>query len=97
MVSASTSDRFVDFTHGASILPAPPSLERHVSQLTIDTWDECENLTDIERAECDMVKAFTKRWAENVKLSSTYWQVTRPIPYKERSVPTVQYFTLYKT
>ena len=65
--------------------------------MTIDTWDECENLTDIERAECDMVKAFTKRWAENVKLSSTYWQGTRPIPYKERSVPTGQYFTLYKT
>ncbi|KAM5544885.1 hypothetical protein V8D89_001783 [Ganoderma adspersum] len=80
----------------STISSAPPTLERHFSQLAIDTWDEGENLTDIERAECDMVKAFTKRWAENVKLSSTYWQGTRPIPYKERSVPTGQYFTLYK-
>ncbi|KAI1792074.1 hypothetical protein LXA43DRAFT_359429 [Ganoderma leucocontextum] len=81
----------------STISKAPPALERHVSHSTIDSYDDGETLTDIEHAECDMVKAFTKRWAENVKLSSTYWQGTRPIPYKERSVPTGQYFTLYKT
>ena len=75
---------------------APPALERHVSHSSTDSYEDDENLSDVERAECEMVKTFIKRWAENIKLSSTYWQGTQPIPYKERSVPTGQYLTLYK-
>ena len=90
---------FAPLSTSAHIFPtfiAPPALERHVPHSSIDSYEDYENLTDIERAECEMVKTFIKRWAENVKLSSTYWQGTQPIPYKERSVPTRQYLTLYK-
>ncbi|TBU27519.1 hypothetical protein BD311DRAFT_377168 [Dichomitus squalens] len=80
----------------STISNAPPALERHISQSSIDYFED-EELTTFQRDECDMVRAFTKRWAENLKFGSTYWQGTRPLPYKEISIATAHYLTLYKT
>ncbi|TBU54737.1 hypothetical protein BD310DRAFT_951238 [Dichomitus squalens] len=80
----------------STISNAPPALERHISQFSTDCSEE-EELTTYQRDECAMVRAFTKRWAENMKFGSTYWQGTRPLPYKEISIATAHYLTLYKT
>ena len=67
-----------------------------MSQSSMDSYEVDEELTRFQQDECDMVRGFTKRWAENVKLVSTYWQGTRPLPYKDISIATAHYLTLYK-
>ncbi|KAI0706548.1 hypothetical protein C8Q76DRAFT_800958 [Earliella scabrosa] len=64
----------------SSICQSPPALERHMSlsSLSSDETDE-DDLTDAEREDCIMVKAYIERWASNIRLASTFWQGFTPM------------------
>lgn len=38
-----------------------------------------DHLSDVQREECLMVKAYIERWANNIRLASTYWQGFTPL------------------
>lgn len=49
-----------------------------LSSVSSDETDE-DDLTDAEREDCIMVKAYIERWASNIRLASTFWQGFTPM------------------
>ncbi|KAI0750269.1 hypothetical protein C8Q80DRAFT_1120262 [Daedaleopsis nitida] len=80
----------------SSISRSPPSLERHMS-ISSKWSDESEddNLSDTQREECLMVKDYTERWANNIRLASTYWQGFTPL-HLNVSVSLAQRLIVYR-
>ena len=79
------------------ICTAPPSSARFGSWSEDDAVYNATALSSVQRAELDMVKAYTERWATNDKLDSTYWQGTQALSYRAPSVSIYLRLTIYNT